>query len=162
MCKIARRRWYQEEESWNFISSIKNHINISQNSRVLIKMIMRTPQCVNLASWATRRGIRELGQYRHLYNATQKQILIMITRVRQKCPKCIEFIIPGWNPFLWLSRVPQHFSESMLDLWKWRLTFFWPSLEKYKVKICPNWKFVTDLIWNILCSIGEHFSVVFW
>ena len=83
-------------------------------------------------------------------------------RVRQICPKCTEFIIPSWILFQWPCGVPEHFSESTVDLWKWRLTFFWPPLVKYKVKICPNWNFVINLIWNVLCSFTEHFKAAFW
>ena len=39
--------------------------------------------------------------------------------------------------------------------------FFWPPLVKYKVKICPNWNFVINLIWNVLCSFSEHFKAAF-
>ena len=86
---------------------------------------------------------------------------VVCNRVRQNCPKCTEFIIPGWILYQWPCGVPEHFSESTVDLWKWRLTFFWPPLVKYKVKICPNWNFVINLIWNVLCSFGEHFKAAF-
>ena len=94
------------------------------------------------------------------YNQSNS-MLLTLNRVRQNCPKCTEFIIPGWILFQWPCGVPEHFSESTVDLWKWRLTFFWPPLVKYKVKICPNWNFVINLIWNVLCSFTEHFKAAF-
>ena len=69
---------------------------------------------------------------------------VIYIRVRQKCPKCIELIIPGWILFQWPHTMSKHFLESISDHQKWCCTFFSPTSMELKLgpagRLVPGWK----------------------